>query len=167
MRFSFWPILIILIITVTKAANLMTANFYTTKSVVKNELLLREYSIGYSKVRIISDDKNEDGVPDHWGYYEDEKLRKTLDDTNCDGLVDVWGHLNENQEVIRLEFDKDFNGTIDDVIYAPDGWLETMLLDMDYDGVLETKITYDKDRKILKEEKVNIATPKPEWMVAR
>ena len=121
----------------------------------------------YSDTKVVSDDRDKDGVSDRWEYYEDEKLRRTLDDTNGDGLVDVWVCVDENREITRMELDKDFNGTIDDVLYAPDGWLETMFLDIDYDGILETKVTYNEDGKILKKEKVNLTTPKPEWMVAR
>ena len=41
-------------------------------------------------------------------------------DSNFDGKMDQWRHMSSNGQIAKVEFDTDFNGTIDQVEYYED-----------------------------------------------
>jgi hypothetical protein len=110
-------------------------------------------------------DRNFDGQMDYWQYYEDGIIVKANGDQNFDGNVDLW-EIYEYGLPLTVQQDTDFNGLPDVTYEYSNGIVQKALwrpnsgeivrveafrngikvyedVDVDRDGVLETRIHFD------------------------
>lgn len=122
-------------------------------------ILLFSSVIGYAqenstaeKLSVETKDKNEDGNPDIWLYYNENKDHvKSVADRDYDGAPDYWRYLIDGI-VDREEGDIDFDGNIDVWMYYSEGKKTKAAKDTNKDTVPDMFIYY-KAGKIVGVEK--------------
>lgn len=60
-------------------------------------------------------DFNYDGTMDDFYYYDDGVLERREVDSNFDDAVDIWVYIYEGVYIERYEYDKDFDGEVDEI----------------------------------------------------
>jgi hypothetical protein len=104
---------------------------------------------------IKKEDKNKDGKPDVWVYYDDNKRPVKIEsDRNYDGKLDLWVSYGEKGQR-RTEIDLNFDGRPDMYSYYQDGQRVKLEIDIDYDGKLDQVNEYNKDGRLMKMQKAN------------
>jgi hypothetical protein len=102
---------------------------------------------------VTTEDKNKDGKPDVWTYYDSNKRPiKIESDRNYDGKVDLWityGEKGQRQTDIDLNFD----GRPDRHSYYLYGQRVKMEIDIDYDGKLDQVSEYSNTGRLIKLQK--------------
>src|SRR3989338_8228935 len=79
-----------------------------------NILLISTVSICFAE-ETKTEDKNNDGKPDMWIYYDENKRPvKIENDRNFDGRPDMYSYYQYSQR-IKLEIDSDYDGKLDQV----------------------------------------------------
>ena len=81
--------------------------------------------------------RGHDGRPDQWVYRIGDNAYKIALDTNGDGLPDIV-RTNRDNEVVRVETDRDFNGQVDLVQEYSARVLTREVHDDNFDGKPET-----------------------------
>ena len=86
-------------------------------------------------------DKNKDGIPDTWDYYGPNNVpAKSLYDTNGDNQADTWTYYNEKGVRIRIERDLNFDQKADSIMHFDPAIQQPYVkseVDADFDGVFE------------------------------
>lgn len=98
-------------------------------------------------------DRDGDGKTDIWNYYNDGETTPYLKvlDLNRDGQPDVRSHFDSQGQLVKEEFDGDFDGTIDiEDIYQADVRIESYI-DTNTDGVFDV-FRYYKDGTLIAQE---------------
>jgi hypothetical protein len=104
---------------------------------------------------IKKEDKNKDGKPDMWVYYDDnKKLVKMESDRNYDGNIDFWVSYGEKGQR-RTEIDLNFDAKPDMHSYYQDGQRVKLEVDIDYDGKLDQINDYNKNGGLIKMQKAD------------
>ena len=93
------------------------------------------------------DDRNDDGVPDHWTEYSGGKIVKSIFDLNFDGTPDMWEYY-ENGSIVSNESDRNFDGSIDRLVYYQAGLFSRAEFDRNYDGKYDSWEYYDASGEI-------------------
>ena len=102
---------------------------------------------------IKTEDKNNDGRPDMWIYYEKEKPVKIESDRNYDGNPDLWILYGE-KGTRTTQVDLNFDGRPDMYSYYQYGQRIKLEIDSDYDGKLD-QINEYVDGRLVKMQKAN------------
>lgn len=104
---------------------------------------------------IKKEDKNNDGKPDMWTYYDDNKRPVRIEsDRNYDAKLDLWifyGEKGQRQTQIDLNFDD----RPDMYSYYKYGQRVKLEIDIDYDGKLDQVNEYRDDGRLIKMQKAN------------
>jgi hypothetical protein len=104
---------------------------------------------------IKKEDKNNDGKPDMWIYYNDNKKPVKIEsDGNYDGKPDLWISYGEKGQR-RTEIDLNFDGRPDMYSYYLYGQRVKLEIDIDYDGKLDQVNEYYNNSKLIKMQKTN------------
>jgi len=138
--------IILLIIAIVAIAYLCIA----VRPVNKDKDLVTE--INPSSLKVETKDKNNDGKPDVWLYYNDKKEHvKSGADKNYDNKVDYVRYLSNNKPV-KEEGDLNFDGVSDIWVYYENGKKAKAERDTNFDTKPDIFIYYSND-KIIKVEK--------------
>ena len=102
--------------------------------------------------RVLQQDLDQNGRADlitlTLGGEEDGKIRCQQADLNRDGRLDAFLHYDERGELVREQFDQDFDGRIDLGRSYKDGVLELDEQDLDHDGFVDAWRRYDKGKLV-------------------
>jgi len=110
---------------------------------------------------IKKEDKNNDGKPDMWIYYDDNKRPVKIEsDRNYDGKLDLWISYGKKGQR-RTGIDLNFDGRPDMYSYYQYSQRVKLEIDFDYDGNLD-QINKYMDNKIVKMQKLDKKTGKLE-----
>jgi hypothetical protein len=85
--------------------------------------------------RLVTGDMDRDGKPDIWKLYRGSELTCKQVDFNHDGKVDYVAHLDPGGVPVLEEFDLDFDGKFDEVIFYEGGQIARKEFDTNHDGV--------------------------------
>ncbi len=69
-------------------------------------------TIAAPTVSNVASDKNKDGKPDRWEYFDRGTLVRIEADTNYDGSVDEWAKVS-GEKIVSAEKDVDYDGKVD------------------------------------------------------
>jgi hypothetical protein len=111
-------------------------------------------SMTYAATEITKEDKNKDGRPDLWLYYENKRPVKIESDRNYDNKLDLWITYGQNGQK-RTEIDLNFDGRPDMFSYYTYGQRTRLEIDTNYDGKLDQISTYANDRAVKIERDTN------------
>ena len=118
-----------------------------------NILLISTVSICFAE-ETKTEDKNNDGKPDMWMYYDDtNRPTKIESDRNYDGKVDLW-IIYGNKGTRVTQIDMNFDGRPDMYSYYQYSQRIKLELDSDYDGKLDQVNEY-RDGRVVKMQKAN------------
>jgi len=96
---------------------------------------------------IKTEDKNGDGRPDMWIYYENEIPVKIESDRNYDNKLDLWIIYGKNASR-TTQVDLNFDGRPDMYSYYQYGRRVKLEIDADYDGKLDQVNEYSDGRLV-------------------
>lgn len=96
---------------------------------------------------IKQEDKNKDGLPDSWVYYDNNRPIKIESDRNFDGKVDLWIKYGEKGARVT-EIDMNFDGRPDMFTYYRYGQRVKLEIDTDYDGKFDQINEYSDARLV-------------------
>lgn len=103
---------------------------------------------------IKQEDKNKDGLPDSWIYYDDNnKPSKIESDRNFDGKIDLWIIYGDKGARVT-KIDLNFDGRPDMYSYYRYGQRVKLEIDTDYDGKLDQVNEYS-DGRLVKMQRAN------------
>ncbi len=103
---------------------------------------------------IKKEDKNNDGKPDMWIYYDNNNRPVKIEsDRNYDGKLDLWISYGEKGRR-KTGIDLNFDGRPDMYSYYQYGQRVKLEMDIDYDGKLDQISDY-RDGKLIKMQKAN------------
>ncbi|MBA3548494.1 MAG: hypothetical protein H0T76_18585 [Nannocystis sp.] len=102
--------------------------------------------------RVLQQDLDQNGRADlitlTLGGENDGKIRCQQADLNRDGRLDAFLHYDERGDLVREQFDQDFDGRIDLGRSYKDGVLELDEQDLDHDGFVDAWRRYDKGKLV-------------------
>ncbi len=105
-----------------------------------------------SDKRVLQQDLDQDGRADlitlTLGGENDGKIRCQQADLDRDGRLDAFLHYDERGELVREQYDQDFDGRIDLGRTYKDGVLELDEQDLDHDGFVDAWRRYDKGKLV-------------------
>jgi hypothetical protein len=102
--------------------------------------------------KVVTSDVNRDGKPDVWKLYRGSDMTCKQVDFNHDGRVDYVGHFDPGGVPVLEEFDLDFDGKFDEVIFYENGQVVRKEFDTNHDGVPDIW-KYFKDGRLVKMER--------------
>jgi len=118
-----------------------------------NILLISTVSICFAE-EAKTEDKNNDGRPDMWIYYDNnQRPVKIESDRNYDGKLDLWISYGEKGRR-KTEIDMNFDGRPDMYSYYQYGQRVKLEMDINYDGKLDQISDY-RDGKLIKMQKAD------------
>ncbi|MBI5479430.1 MAG: hypothetical protein HY906_11265 [Deltaproteobacteria bacterium] len=85
--------------------------------------------------RVVTGDVDRDGKPDVWKLYRGSEMTCKQVDFNHDGRVDYVAHFDAGGVPVIEEFDLDFDGKFDEVIFYQNGQVARKEFDTNHDGV--------------------------------
>jgi hypothetical protein len=105
-------------------------------------------------------DLNRDGKADVWKYSrKDPKGKEILlrkeRDLNGDGRIDGWEKYGADGSIVRIAYDLDFDGKIDEVLHFEKDQLVKKELAFGFDGVPRSWSFYEKGKLVRKERDAN------------
>jgi len=102
--------------------------------------------------RVLQQDLDQDGRADlitlTLGGENDGKIRCQQVDLDRDGRLDGFLHYDERGELVREQYDQDFDGRIDLGRTYKDGVIELDEQDLDHDGFVDAWRRYDKGKLV-------------------
>jgi hypothetical protein len=104
--------------------------------------------------KVVEEDKNKDGKPDSWIYYDDNSRPVKIEsDRNFDGKIDLWIEYGAKGARVT-KIDMNFDGRPDMYSYYRYGQRVKLEMDTDYDGKLDQINDY-ADGKLVKMQRAN------------
>jgi hypothetical protein len=103
-----------------------------------------------SGIRLRTEDRNGDGRPDVWKYYDDRgTLLHVAIDTNFDGRSDIDESFEQGQLVARQQ-DRNFDDRVDriDTFDVSTGQLAVSTIDVDLDGRADEEVFFRDGRPV-------------------
>jgi len=102
--------------------------------------------------RVLQQDLDQDGRADlitlTLGGENDGKIRCQQADLNRDGRLDAFLHYDDRGELVREQYDQDFDGRIDLGRSYKNGEIELDEQDLDHDGFVDAWRRYDKGKLV-------------------
>ena len=102
--------------------------------------------------KVVTADINRDGKPDVWKLFRGSELTCKQVDFNHDGRVDYVAHYGAGGAPVLEEFDLDFDGKFDEVIFYENGQVARKEFDTNHDGVPDIWKHF-KDGRLVKMER--------------
>jgi uncharacterized protein YceK len=102
--------------------------------------------------RVVTVDTNRDGKPDVWKMFKGEVMTCKQVDFNHDGKIDYVAHFDPNLVPVMEEFDLDFDGKFDEVVFYERGEVVRKEYDTNHDGVPDIW-KYFKDGRLVRLER--------------
>jgi len=85
------------------------------------------------------------GKIDKEWLYRDERLAEFSEDRNLDGMMDHWAHYDQRGELSKSEYDNNFDGKADELWTFSDRGADTVQRDTDFNGVPDEFSTYKNE----------------------
>jgi hypothetical protein len=82
------------------------------------------------------------GKVDKEWIYRNERLAEFLEDRNLDGVWDHWVHYDERGEMTKSEYDNNFDGKADEFWKFSDEGTDTVQIDTDFNGIPDEFYVY-------------------------
>jgi len=102
-------------------------------------------------LRVRTEDRNRDGLPDAWRQYDQSgRLTKLALDSNFDGLSDIAEYYDARGTLVRRESDRNFNGQVD-LVEEFDPVTHDharSVVDLDYDGRADLLVLFRDGRPV-------------------
>jgi hypothetical protein len=112
----------------------------------------KELDISQSQpsIKVIQVDSDFDGKLDQWQHKsEDDRLLKVEYDKNGDGKIDQIDIFDGSEKPVRVELDRDFDGTLDQVQHYSKGFiLKYIEKDSKFSGLIDWREVYGPDNKV-------------------
>jgi len=64
-------------------------------------------------LRVVEFDRNHNGRPDRWTYFENDRMVRTEADEDEDGLIDHWYYYDKDENVVRMGMSTRHDGVCD------------------------------------------------------
>jgi hypothetical protein len=114
----------------------------------KNDLSVKaSYSKSTGKLELLTYDTNKDGKPDAWGYMDGSRLVRMEFDKDFNGVIDRWEFFTPAGVLEKVGMSKANDGKADAWAFpAPDGTTARIEISTKRDGRINRREFYEKDQ---------------------
>jgi len=110
------------------------------------------YHHGERVPRLVENDDDFDGQPDHWIYYDAAGLLVKVGSSRRGGSKpDFWVYSGPDGKATRQEYDDDGDGRVDRIEYLTDGRVTRVAVDADRDGKMDRWQNWQAGRLVSEE----------------